>query len=86
MFNQKIYLGKNLAEQLFFLLWTRPPKKRKNISLNGHFLPLPKLHSSHRNIEKVTRLSNVQKIIDNFSQKHFLKNINETNKQEQNIS
>ena len=36
------------------------------------------------NIEKVTRLSNVQKKIDNFSQKHFLKN-NETNKQEQNI-
>ena len=37
------------------------------------------------NIEKVTRLSNVQKKIDNFSQKHFLKNNNETNKQEQNI-
>ena len=38
------------------------------------------------NIEKITRLSNVQKKIDNFSQKHFLKNNNETNKQEQNIS
>ena len=36
------------------------------------------------NIEKVTRLSNVQKKTDNFSQKHILKN-NETNKQEQNI-
>ena len=38
------------------------------------------------NIEKVTRLSNVQEKIDDFSQKHFLKNSNETNKQEQNIS
>ena len=37
-------------------------------------------------IEKVTRLSNVQEKIDDFSQKHFLKNNNETNKQEQNIS
>ena len=37
------------------------------------------------NIEKVTRLSNVQKKIDNFSQKYFLKNNNETNKQEQNV-
>ena len=36
-------------------------------------------------IEKVTRLSNVQEKIDDFSQKHFLKNNNETNKQEQNI-
>ena len=35
------------------------------------------------NIENVTRLSNVQKKIDDFSQKHFLKNNNETNKQEQ---
>ena len=34
------------------------------------------------NIEKITRLSNVQKKIDNFSQKCFLKNNNETNKQE----
>ena len=34
------------------------------------------------NIEKITRLSNVQKKIDNFSQKYFLKNNNETNKQE----
>ena len=39
----------------------------------------------HRNIEKVTRLSKVQKEINNFSQKHFLKNNNEANKQEQNI-
>ena len=31
------------------------------------------------------RLSNVQKKINNFSQKHFLKNNNETDKQEQNI-
>ena len=31
-------------------------------------------------------LSNVQKKIDNFSQKQFLKNNNETNKQEKNIS
>ena len=31
-------------------------------------------------------LSNFQKKIDNFSQKQFLKNNNETNKQEQNIS
>ena len=38
------------------------------------------------NIENVTRLSNVQKKIDDFSQKHFLKNNNGTNKQEQNIS
>ena len=30
-------------------------------------------------------LSNAQKKIDNLSQKHFLKNNNETNKQEQNI-
>ena len=38
------------------------------------------------NIEKVTRLSNVQKKKrDNVSEKHFLKNNNETNKQEQNI-
>ena len=37
------------------------------------------------NIEKVTRLSNAQKKIDNFPQKHFSKNNNETNKQEQNI-
>ena len=39
-----------------------------------------------RNTEKVTRLPNVQKKIDNFFRKHFLKNNNETNKQEQNIS
>ena len=38
----------------------------------------------HRNIENVTRLSNVQKKIDDFSRKHFLKDNNETNKQEQN--
>ena len=38
------------------------------------------------NIEKITRLSNVQKKIDNFSQKHFLKNNNKTNKQEPNTS
>ena len=31
------------------------------------------------------RLSNVQKKINNFSQKQFLKNNNEANKQEQNI-
>ena len=37
-------------------------------------------------IEKVTTLWNVQKKIDNFSQKVFLKINNETNKQEQNIS
>ena len=37
------------------------------------------------NIEKVTRLSNVQKEIDNFCQKHFLKNNNEKNNQDQNI-
>ena len=38
------------------------------------------------NIEKVTRLSNVQKKKrDNVSEKHFLKNNNETIKQEQNI-
>ena len=36
------------------------------------------------NTEKVTRLSKVQKEINNFSQKHFLKNNNEANKQEQN--
>ena len=36
------------------------------------------------NTEKVTRLSKVQKEINNFSQKHFLKN-NEVNKQEQSI-
>ena len=34
------------------------------------------------NIEKVTRR---KKKINNFSQKHFLKNNNEANKQEQNI-
>ena len=34
---------------------------------------------------KVTRLSNVQKKIDNFSQEDFLRNNNETNKQEHNI-
>ena len=39
-----------------------------------------------KSIEKVTRLSNVQKKIYNFSQSLFLKNNNETNKQEQNIS
>ena len=38
----------------------------------------------HRNIENVTRLSNVQKKIDDSSRKHFLKDNNETNKQEQN--
>ena len=37
------------------------------------------------NKNKVTRLLNVQKKIDNSSQKHFLKYNNETNKQEQNI-
>ena len=37
------------------------------------------------NTEKVTRLSKVQKEINNFSQKHFLKNNNEANKQEQSI-
>ena len=35
---------------------------------------------------KRTSLSNVQKKIDNFSQNFFLKNKNEINKQEQNIS
>ena len=40
----------------------------------------------HRNIEKVTSLSNVRKKIDDFSDKLFLKNNNEANKQEQNIS
>ena len=40
----------------------------------------------HRNIENVTRLSNVQKKIDDFSRKHFLKNNHETNKQEQKLS
>ena len=39
-----------------------------------------------RNMEKLTRLSNVKKKVDNFSQKPFLKNNNEKNKQEQNIS
>ena len=39
-----------------------------------------------RNIEKFTRLSNVQKKIDDFSQKPFLKSNNEKNKHEQNIS
>ena len=34
---------------------------------------------------KVTSLSNVRKKKDNFSQNAFLKNNNETNKQEQNI-
>ena len=34
---------------------------------------------------KITRLSKVQKKINNFSQKHFLKNNNEANKQEQDI-
>ena len=41
------------------------------------------------NIEKVASLSNVQKKVDNFSQKVFLikkKKKKETNKQEQNIS
>ena len=37
------------------------------------------------NIEKVTRLSNIQKKIDNFCQKHFLKNNNEKNNLDQNI-
>ena len=36
-------------------------------------------------MEKVPRLSKVQKKTNNFSQKHFLKNNNEANKQEQNI-
>ena len=40
----------------------------------------------HRNIEKVTSLWNVRKKIDDFSHKLFLKNNNEANKQEQNIS
>ena len=35
---------------------------------------------------KRTSLSNIQKKIDNFYQNLFLKNKNETNKQEQNIS
>ena len=39
-----------------------------------------------RNIEKFTGLSNVQKKIDDFSQKPFLKSNNEKNKHEQNIS
>ena len=34
---------------------------------------------------KITRLSKVQKKINIFSQKHFLKNNNEANKQEQDI-
>ena len=36
-------------------------------------------------MKQFTRLSKVQKKINNFSQKHFLKNNNEANKQEQNI-
>ena len=36
-------------------------------------------------MEKVPRLSKVQKKTNNFSQKYFLKNNNEANKQEQNI-
>ena len=39
-----------------------------------------------RNIEKFTGLSNVQKKIDDFSQKPFLKSNNEKNKHEQKIS
>ena len=37
------------------------------------------------NIEKVTRLSKVQKKMNNFSQKHFSQNNDEANKQEQSI-
>ena len=37
-------------------------------------------------MEKVTRLLNVQKKIDNFAKKYFLNNNNEAIKQEQNIS
>ena len=37
------------------------------------------------NIEKVTRLSKVQKKINNFSQKPFSQNNDETNKPEQSI-
>ena len=37
-------------------------------------------------MEKVPRLSKVQKKTNNFSQKHFLKNNNESNKQEKTIS
>ena len=40
----------------------------------------------HRNIEKVTGLSNLQKKKDNFSQIFFLKINNGTNTREQNIS
>ena len=36
-------------------------------------------------MEKVTRLWKVQKKLNSFSQKHFLKNNNEANKKEQNI-
>ena len=38
-----------------------------------------------KNIDKITKLSKVQIKINNFSQKHFLKNNNEANKQEQSI-
>ena len=44
-FNQKIYLrGKSGSSNYLFLLWMRLSKKKKNLSLNNHFLPLQKLY------------------------------------------
>ena len=34
---KKFILGKNWRNSCLFLLWTRLPKKRKNLSLNSHF-------------------------------------------------
>ena len=60
-----------LSEKCHFQQKQLCPKKRKNRSLQI--------------IEKVKRLSKVQKKINSFPQKHFLKNNNEANKQEQSI-
>ena len=96
MFNQKIYPRERCDNnKCFVLLWTCLYKKANHLSLNNHFVPLLKLLMStenklkrkHGHREKVGSLSKVQKKMDNFFLKEFLKNTeSETIEQEQNIS
>ena len=43
-FNQKIYLGENVAATVVYFCYGHTSLKRERILLNIHFLPLPKLY------------------------------------------
>ena len=78
--NQKIYVGANLAVTIFYFCYGHTwhlSEKRRNFSLNNYFLPALKQYLYMGAVTwefgKDTSLLNIQKEIDNFSQK-FLKN------------